>query len=47
MLSLIHISYTRYGDTYVDSWTEALVEEVGLKEDLTVGDGNHVGWDVC
>ena len=26
---------------------EALVEEVGLKEDLTVGDGNHISWDVC
>ena len=46
-LDLGRTTYTRYGDTYVDSWTEALVEEVGLKEDLTVGDGNHVGWDVC
>lgn len=32
--------------TDVDGWTDTLVEEFGLQEDLAVGDGNDVGWNV-
>ena len=32
--------------TDVDGWTNTLVEEFGFQEDLTVGDGNDVGWNV-
>ena len=45
-LDLSRTTHTAHGDTDVDGWTEALVEEVGLQEYLTVGDGNHVGRDV-
>mmetsp|Transcript_64756 Transcript_64756/g.128016 ORF Transcript_64756/g.128016 Transcript_64756/m.128016 type:complete len:653 (-) Transcript_64756:1006-2964(-) len=37
---------TRHGETDVDSGTDATVEELRLKEDLAVGDGDHVGGDV-
>ena len=39
-------AYTAHGDTYVDSGTETLVEEVGHKVNLTVGDRNHVCRDI-
>jgi len=34
------------GETDVDCWSDTLVEELGLQEDLTVSDGDDVGWDV-
>src|SRR5205085_8299099 len=34
------------GDADVDRGTDAGVEQVRLQEDLTVGDGDHVGGDV-
>jgi len=34
------------GETDVDSWSDTLVEELSLQEDLTVSDGDDVGWDV-
>jgi hypothetical protein len=37
---------TGHGKTDVDRRADTLVEELGLQEDLTVGDGNDVGWDV-
>ncbi len=36
----------RDGESDVDGWANAGVEEVGLQENLAVGDGNDVGWDV-
>src|SRR5690606_24108556 len=33
-------------DAYVDRWTLVSVEEVGLEEDLSVGDRNHVSRNV-
>ncbi len=35
------------GEADVHSWTHAGVEEIGFKVDLTVGDRNDVGRDVC
>jgi len=34
------------GETDVDCWSDTLVEELSLQEDLTVSNGNDVGWDV-
>jgi hypothetical protein len=34
------------GKTDVNGWTDTLVEELGLQEDLTVSDGNDVSWNV-
>ena len=30
----------------VDGWPDAFIEQLSLKEDLSVGDGDDVGWDV-
>ena len=40
-------TYARYRDTHVDGRTYTPVEEVGLEENLTVGDRDHIGRDVC
>ena len=45
-LHLCVTTHTRYRDTDVDCGTDTLVEEVGFEEDLTVGDGDHVGRNV-
>ena len=37
---------TRDGKTDVDGGTDTLVEELGLQEDLTIGNGNDVGGNV-
>jgi hypothetical protein len=37
---------TGHGKTDVDGWSDTLVEELGLQEDLSVGDGNDVGGNV-
>jgi hypothetical protein len=37
---------TGHGKTDVDSWADTLVEEFGLQEDLAVGDGDNIGWNV-
>ena len=37
---------TGYRDTGVNRRTNARVEQLGLKEDLTVGDGDHVGGNI-
>jgi hypothetical protein len=34
------------GKTDVNGWTDTLVEQLGLQEDLSVSDGNDVGWDI-
>jgi len=34
------------GETDVNGWADTLVEELSLEEDLSVGNGNNVGWDV-
>mmetsp|Transcript_24932 Transcript_24932/g.52180 ORF Transcript_24932/g.52180 Transcript_24932/m.52180 type:complete len:380 (+) Transcript_24932:270-1409(+) len=39
-------AYARDGEADVDRRADAAVEELGLKEDLAVSDGDHVGWDV-
>ena len=44
---LCRTTHTAYGDTHVDGGTEALVEEVTLQVNLSVGDGDDVGGDVC
>eukprot|EP00967_Tisochrysis_lutea_P118128 scaffold191599_cov27-Tisochrysis_lutea.AAC.1 len=38
---------TGHRETDVDGRTDAAVEELGLEEDLAVGDGDDVGGDVC
>lgn len=45
-LSLGSGSYTGHGQTDVDGGPDTLVEELSLQEDLTVGDGDHVGGNV-
>jgi len=37
---------SRDGETDVDCWSNTLVEELSLQEDLTVSNGDDVGWDV-
>jgi len=37
---------TGHGKTDVNGWSDTLVEELGLQEDLSVSDGNNVGWNV-
>ena len=37
---------TRDRQADVDSRSDTLVEELSLQEDLSVSDGNDVGWDV-
>jgi len=37
---------TRDGETDVNGGADTLEEELGLKENLTVSDGNHIGGDV-
>ena len=39
-------SDTGHGQTDVNGWAHSLVEELGLEEDLSVGNGDNVGWDV-
>lgn len=39
-------SYTGHRQTYVDGGTDTLVEQLGFQEDLSVSDGDHVGWNV-
>lgn len=39
-------SYTRHRETDVDGWPDALVEELSLQENLSVGDGNYVGGNI-
>jgi hypothetical protein len=34
------------GETNVDCGTDTLMEELGLEEDLTVGDGDHIGGNI-
>lgn len=35
-----------YGDIYVNCRVYISVEEVGFEEDLIVGNGDYVGWDI-
>ena len=37
---------TGHRQTDVDSRSDTLVEELGFQEDLAIGDGNDVGWDI-
>jgi hypothetical protein len=46
VLGLGRTSYTGHGKTDIYSRALALVEEGGVKENLAVGNGNHVGGDV-
>ena len=46
-LNLSTAAHTADGDTYVDGGALALVEEIGVKVYLTIGDGDDVGGDVC
>jgi len=39
-------SDTGHGETDRDGWALSLVEELGLQKDLSISDGDHVGWDV-
>lgn len=39
-------SDTGDGKTDVNGWADTLVEELGLQEDLSIGNGNDVGWNV-
>jgi len=45
-LDLSSGSDTRDGKTDVNGRTDTLVEQLSLQEDLTIGDGNDVGWDI-
>src|SRR5699024_9687068 len=44
-LGLRSATNTRNRNTDVNCRTDALVEQVGLQEDLAVGNGNNVGWN--
>ena len=37
---------TRHGQTDVNGWSDTLVEQFSLQKDLTIGNGNHIGWNV-
>ena len=39
-------SDTGDGKTDVNRWADTLVEELGLQENLSIGNGNDVGWNV-
>src|SRR5579859_5121981 len=45
-LDLSRTTNAAYRDAYVHSRTHAGVEQIGLKKDLPVSDGNDVGWNV-
>ena len=45
-LDLSGSSDTGHGKTDIDSWADTLVEKLSLQEDLTVGNGDDVGWDI-
>ena len=45
-LGLCRATDSGHGDADVDSRTLVRIEQVGLQEDLTVSDGNHVGRNV-
>ena len=35
-----------HGETDINGWADTLVEELSLKEDLTVSDGDNIGWNI-
>merc|ERR1719431_2446745 len=37
---------TRHRQTNVNSWSDTFVEELSLQEDLSVSDGDDIGWDI-
>ena len=37
---------TGHGETDVNGWADTLMEKLSFQEDLTVSDGDHIGWDV-
>jgi hypothetical protein len=37
---------TRYGQADVDGWSDTLVKQLGLQEDLAVSDRNHVSRNI-
>ena len=45
-LDLSGSSDTGHGKTDIDSCADTLVEKLSLQEDLTVGNGDDVGWDI-
>ena len=45
-LYLCRTTYTGYRYTYIDGWTEALIEEIGLQIDLSVGNRDNIRWDI-
>merc|ERR1719452_180778 len=45
-LGLSSRTNTGHGQTHVDGGSDTLVEQLCLQEDLTISDGDDVGWDV-
>src|SRR5690606_23253493 len=45
-LDLRRRPYTRYRQTHVYRRTHTFIEQVGFKENLTIGDRNHVGRNI-
>merc|ERR1719326_263554 len=45
-LDLGGAAHTAHGQAYVHRWPDALVEKLVLKENLTIGNADHVGGDV-
>jgi len=37
---------SRYGKTDVNGWSDTLIEELSLQEDLSISDRNNVCWDI-
>ena len=37
---------TGHRETDINGWSNTLVEKFGLQEDLTISNGNDVGWDI-
>src|SRR5262245_45400641 len=49
LLHRLHLrgrTHARYRETDIHRGPDALIEQVGLEEDLAVGDGDHVGRDI-
>ena len=39
--------HSAHRQTHIDSRTDTFVKQLCLQEDLTISDGNHIGWNIC
>ena len=45
-LRLCRRTNSRHADAHIDCWTNAFIKEVRREEELSVGDGDYVSWDI-